>query len=47
MAGNKPVIWVGWKQEYFCSDNWTGQIKLKSQENFGYARDRRNARGSL
>jgi hypothetical protein len=45
MAGNKPVIWVGWKQEYFCSDNWTGQIRLKWREKFGCARTCRNAFG--
>jgi hypothetical protein len=46
MAIDKPVICVGRKQEYFSCDDWTGQISLKSQENFGYARTRENLSGS-
>jgi hypothetical protein len=26
---DKEVIWVRWKQEYFCKGDWTGQISLK------------------
>jgi hypothetical protein len=47
MEENKPVIWVGRKQEYFWRGDWTGQIRLKTQENFGRARRGRNAPSSL
>jgi len=43
MAKDKPVIWGGWKQEYFSSDDWTGQIRLKWQEKFDCARRRQNS----
>src|SRR5580704_10565018 len=46
MARYKPVIWVGWKQEYFSRDDWTGQISLKWREKFDCARRRENLSGS-
>jgi enoyl-CoA hydratase/carnithine racemase len=28
------LIWVSGEAEYFCKQDWTGEIKLKLQENF-------------
>ncbi len=39
MATNKPVIWVGRKQEYFSRDDWTGQITLKLRKKLVCARN--------
>jgi hypothetical protein len=33
---NKPVIWVGIKQNYFREGNWTAQIGMKSLGNFDF-----------
>jgi hypothetical protein len=38
MATNKPVIWVGWKQEYFSTYGWTAQISLNPFDKFAPAR---------
>jgi hypothetical protein len=46
MAGDKPVIWVGCEADYFFSDGWTGQIKLKWFEKLACARRRQNSFGS-
>jgi pimeloyl-ACP methyl ester carboxylesterase len=32
------VIWVSWKQKYFCKWDWTGQITLIRFNNFSRAR---------
>jgi hypothetical protein len=45
MAGNKPVIWVGRKQEYFSASGWTAQISLNPLDKFAPART--GVRGSL
>jgi hypothetical protein len=34
MAVMQPVIWGAWEQEYFCTQDWTGQISLILQRNF-------------
>jgi hypothetical protein len=43
MARNKLMIWVEWKQKYFSSDDWTGQIRLKWREKLGCARRQGNS----
>jgi hypothetical protein len=32
---DKPLIWGQGEAEYFCDDDWTGQISLIGQEIFG------------
>jgi hypothetical protein len=34
MASDIDLIWVRREAEYFCKPDWTGEIKLKLQENF-------------
>ncbi len=43
MAKVLDVIWGVRKQEYFCTEDWTAQIRLKSHNKFGRARKRRSA----
>jgi hypothetical protein len=45
MATNKPVIWVGRKQEYFSAYGWTAQISLNPFDKI--ARPRTGFRGCL
>jgi hypothetical protein len=35
---NTPVIWVGWKQKYFCAEGWTGGITLIQLDKFVFSR---------
>jgi hypothetical protein len=38
IRGIKELIWVSSEAEYFLSEGWTGQIKLKWFDKFGCAR---------
>ena len=37
-GGNKQVIWVKRKREYFCGGGWTAQITLIPRKNFSSGR---------
>jgi hypothetical protein len=43
MAKDKEMIWVSGEAEYFLSEGWTGQIKLKWFDKFGCARTHRTS----
>jgi hypothetical protein len=38
MGDKKPLIWVGRKADYFCCEDWTGQISLKCLANLDFSR---------
>ena len=47
IARKKPLIWVGWKAEYFCAGDWMTQISLKLFNKLPFARnDIGNLRGA-
>jgi hypothetical protein len=38
MAGVVVLIWGGGKTDYFCKQDWTGQISLIRHDNSGFRR---------